>query len=341
MASTSTQSSDIAYSLRVALATSVCLVLVAWLHLYHGNLAVWTTFMVMVTYQFTAFQKGVERILGRGLGIVIALLILVLCRDALALSLFLEGLAILVFFYVYFSGELAYTFLNAGLYLGVILEIGRHEPATVVSHAQEMALAIVVGVLVADLVSWLWGAESSLAITPGGSPLWPVRALPISRSLMLIVTLVLTLTVAHFFNMPTSTTIVSVMMLTVAADLQALLLKGELRLVGALLGGGFGLFTFMLVNRVPHFPVMVGMLFLGIFLATYIARTAGAYAYAGVQMGLVFPLVVVVPGREFGDVNSAFGRIEGAIIALAASLLVAMVWKRIELRLLSVQAREV
>ena len=39
-----------------------------------------------------------------------------------------ECLALLVFFYVYFCNRLAYTFLNAGLYLAVIMQIGRGEP---------------------------------------------------------------------------------------------------------------------------------------------------------------------------------------------------------------------
>jgi uncharacterized membrane protein YccC len=322
--------SEIANSLRVAFATVLCLVLVAWLDLEHANLAVWTTFMVMVQFQFSAFQKGVERILGRGLGILLALVILVVCRNAWILALVLEALGLLTFFYVYFTGQLAYTFLNAGLYLSAVLEIGRNEPSTVLAEAEELFLSIVIGVVVADVVIWLTSTERTFAIKPGGTALFPLQPTAISRSLMLIVTLVLTVITANFLKMPTSSTLISVMMLTVTPNLQALLLKGELRLVGAVLGASWGLLTFALVNRAPHFPIMAAMVFLGIFMATYLARTAGDYAYAGVQMGLVLPLVVVVPLREFGDVDSAMYRLEGVIIALAASLLVGGVWTRLE-----------
>src|SRR5262249_59678463 len=57
-------------ALLTAGASVVCLVLAEWLGLTHSNLAVWTTYLVMAQYTFTRFQKGVERVVGRGLGIL-------------------------------------------------------------------------------------------------------------------------------------------------------------------------------------------------------------------------------------------------------------------------------
>src|SRR5258708_19408691 len=48
----------------------VCLVLAELFGLEHANLAVWTTYLVIAQYPFTRFQKGLERVVGRGLGIL-------------------------------------------------------------------------------------------------------------------------------------------------------------------------------------------------------------------------------------------------------------------------------
>jgi hypothetical protein len=48
-------------------------------------------------------------------------------------------------------------------------------------------------------------------------------------------------------------------------------------------------------------------------------------------MGLVLPLVVVAPRSEFGSLHPAVLRLEGILLGLAASILVAGVWPRFPL----------
>ena len=124
------------HALRVALAATACLVVVELGRLQHGNLAVWTTHMVMSQYTFSIFQKGVERIVGRGLGIVAGLVVVTLFRDAPVVALLVESVLLLAFFYVYFAGRLAYTFLNAGLYVVAMFQIGHANPAAAVPEAE-------------------------------------------------------------------------------------------------------------------------------------------------------------------------------------------------------------
>ena len=64
-----------AHALLTAAASLVCLLLAEALQLEHSDLAVWTTFLVMAQYTFTSFQKGLERIVGRGLGILAGLVV--------------------------------------------------------------------------------------------------------------------------------------------------------------------------------------------------------------------------------------------------------------------------
>jgi uncharacterized membrane protein YccC len=309
-----------------AIASVVALVLAEWLDLKHANLAVWTTFMVMVQYTFTRFQKGLERVVGRGLGILAGLVLTTWFNEASLLALGLMGVLLTICFYVYFAGRLAYTFLNAGLYVVAVFQIGHADPAAPLPQAEGLFAAVVIGVVAADLVFWVAGAERDLGIRFGEASLWPVRVDWLSQSLMLVVTVLLTLIGATMLGLPAEKAAVSVMVLTVAPHIQALILKGELRIAGLFVAAAWAVATFVLVGLLPYFALFAALLFLGQFVACYLARVAGSYAYAGVQMGLVLPLLVVAPPQEFGSITPAIQRFEGIVLGLAASLLVACLW---------------
>jgi uncharacterized membrane protein YccC len=318
--------SALGMALRGALAAVVCLTLAEGWRLEHANLAVWTTHMVTAQYPFTAFQKGVERILGRGLGILVGLVILTLFSNAPVLALALKLLALLVFFYVYFVGRLAYTFLNAGFYLAAIVSIGVADPSAAVPEGKALLWAVVLGVVVADLVMWLTGAESDLSIRAGGGPLLPLNYGHLNQSLMLVVTVALTQLVTGYLNLPTETTLTSLMLLTIAPDIQSMLRKGELRLLGAVLGTAWALGSVLLLVQSPHFLLLAALLFLGMFLAAYWTRTSPTYSYAGLQMGLVLPLALVMPLRESTNIHASLQRLEGIVTAVVMLVLVGGVW---------------
>ncbi len=254
---------DTGHALLTASACVVCLVLAEVFGLEHANLAVWTTHLVLAQYAFTRFQKGLERVVGRGLGILAGLVLTTWFHDTPVLTLVLIAVLLLAFFYLHFAGRLAYTFLQAGLYLVAMFQIGHASPASAVTAAVELFAAIVLGVLVADMVTWLAGAERDLGLRVGGAPLWPLRGAWLSQTLMLAVTVLLTLLGAHALGLPPGAAAISVMLLTVTPHLQALLLKGELRIAGLLLGTAWGLGIFLLVGLLPHFPLLAALVFLG------------------------------------------------------------------------------
>jgi uncharacterized membrane protein YccC len=319
-------------ALLTAGATVVCLVLAEWFGLAHANLAVWTTYLVLAQYPFTRFQKGLERVVGRGLGILAGLFLTTWFHDTALLTLALIAALLTTCFYFYFAGRLAYTFLQAGLYLVATFQIGHADPASAVPAAGGLFAAVVLGVAVADVVSWLSGAERDLGIRLGGAPLWPVRGDWLSQSLMLAVTVLLTLLGAHALGLPPEKAAISVMLLTVTPHVQAMIQKGELRLAGALLAAAWAVGTFLVVARLPHLPLLAGLLFLGQFVAAYLTRTAGKYSYAGLQMGLVLPLLVVAPPADFGSLTPVVQRLEGVVLGLVASVVVAVLWPRFPLR---------
>ena len=67
-------------------------------------------------------------------------------------------------------------------------------------------------------------------------------------------------------------------------------------------------------------------MFFGTYLAGVLARQSAAWGYAGVQMGLVLPMILIVPHHEFGTIWSALARVAVALIAIASSLFVGFVW---------------
>lgn len=181
------------HALLTAAASSLCLVFASALNLEHGDLAVWTTFLVMAQYAFTSFQKGVERIVGRGVGILAGLVLTTWFNETPLFTLGVMGVLLTAFFYLYFAGRFAYTFLQAGLYLVAVFQIGHAAPDVVLPEAKELFAAIVLGVVVADVVNWLAGVEGDVRISVEGAPLRPLRVDWLSQSLMLAVTVLLTL----------------------------------------------------------------------------------------------------------------------------------------------------
>src|SRR5262249_43067464 len=102
-------------ALRVAAAAAIALIVSEWWHLPHTNLAVWTTHMVMSSHAHTTFQKGFERVVGRGAGILLGTLLVSLLGEQKLLALGLELAGLLAFFYAHFCGRMSYTYQNAGL----------------------------------------------------------------------------------------------------------------------------------------------------------------------------------------------------------------------------------
>src|SRR5260370_4222293 len=110
-------------ALLTAGASVVCLVLAELFGLEHANLAVWTTYLVTAQYPFTRFQKGLERVVGRGLGILAGFVLTTWFHDTPVPTGALIAVLLTTCFYIYFAWRLAYTFLQAGLSFGSMCQL--------------------------------------------------------------------------------------------------------------------------------------------------------------------------------------------------------------------------
>ena len=203
-----------------------------------------------------------------------------LTRNATGLGFVLELLAVVPLFYLYFSNRLAYTFLNAGLYLAVVMQTGRSDPSNLLTYAGGLFAAIVLGVIVADLVTWLSGVERDVTIHAEGQPLFPLDGARLEHSVMLMLTVAVAQIASHYLHLSSSTALVSVMLLTITPDFQSLLRKGKLRLVGAVLAILFALCALTVLTRIPSFVLLVSLMFFG----TYLAVRSPAKALPGAML---------------------------------------------------------
>ncbi len=322
----------IRHAMRTATGATLCLVVGEWLGLKHTNLAVWTTYMVMAQHPYTSFQKGVERIVGRVLGVLAGLVAATWLVETPLLSQAFLSLFLVFCFYLYFAGRLAYTFLNAGLYAVVLFEFGKSNPRMAPAEGLALCLAIIVGVAAADIVNWLVGAEASMQIEFGAQPLWPIRRDWLNQCAMLAVTVLVASHIADLLELPLLDTAISVMFLIVTPDIQSLIQKGELRVAGAIMATLYALFVFLVMALEPHFILLAVLVFLGLMLASYVTHEAGSYSYAGLQMGLVLPMLIVSPPSDFGSLTTAFQRLEGIAIALTLSVVIGTLWPKFPVR---------
>jgi uncharacterized membrane protein YccC len=318
--------SPLARATRIAVAAVLSLFVSELFHLTYSNLAVWTTHLIMVKYDHTVFQKGIERIVGRFLGIFVGWALLAVFKDAWGLRLCFEAILVTALFYLYFAQRLAYTFLNAGILTVTIIGIGDQDPTLAYVAGREILAAVAIGILAANLVMWSTYGELDLSIQTGLEPLLPLRLDWLNHSAMLTASALVAVLLSGALILPTPQSIISVLVIGIAPDIQQGLRKGELRLLGAVLALAWGALTFVLVGRLPYFLVFTGMLFFGMLLAAYLTRASDAFSYAGLQMGLVLPLLVVVPLHELGDVESVVARLEGVVAALVSTLVIGSIW---------------
>jgi uncharacterized membrane protein YccC len=308
-------------ALRVAAAASITLVIAGWWHLPHANLAVWTTHMVMSSHPYTTFQKGLERVVGRGAGILLGTLIVSFLGEQKVLALGLEVLGLLAFFYAHFCGRMAYTYQNAGLYLQAMLQVGDGDPSAAWVNGGWMFLAIVLGVAVASLVSWFTGAEHDLSIVPGEGSLLPIRRGPLARSAEVTATLLLAQYAFFALDMPPDANTFTLFMISVIPDYPRMQERTAHYVGGILAGVAYAVPALLLLNRVPRMAMFVALVALGTFVASYIAQSKGNVRFVGIEMGMIFPLLLVLPFDMVQSPSTTFYN----IVALFTYTLIAVV----------------
>lgn len=312
--------------LRVAAATTLCVLLTELFHLHMGYLSVISAHIVMSQYQYTSFQKGVERIFGRVSGVWYGLLVVEFFHEKPFLFLGLMAAGQMAAGYLYASGRLNYAALQFGVFSPVVAEMGLADPASIVPTAQSIIWQVVLGVGAAILVNWLTGAEGPAFIETKGPPLWPLRGDWLSQGAMLATTAMTTMLASLLLELPVTPAMVSAMLLVIVPDLQALRRKAGQRALAVLIGGAYAFVGLFLLARLPHFGLLLALSFLAMFCAAYFTRASANYSYAALQTGFVIPMVLICTANELGSFAPAVQRFIGIGVGVLISMTVHYLW---------------
>jgi uncharacterized membrane protein YccC len=328
MATDNAEAANLRLALRIAVSATICLIISQLFAFEQPALSVYTCHLAMVLFPYSAFQKMMERLIGRILGVAYGLALIVFLNDAPLLVLALLMLGQLVFFYVNASGRLSYASLMGGLFVGVVVEIGIAQSAVAAqAYAVSLVEQLVLATIVIILINTMSGAERIFAIETRGEPLLPLRREWLSKSAMVSTGQMLSMLIAIWFDLPTLPTMISATVLAVTTtDAIAMSEKALERSAGAILGGGYALIAMVLLVYVPDFSLLLALVFYGMFLAAYFTRAVPRFSYTFLQSGLVMPLVLIGANGDLGSIATAIQRLFGVAVGLVSAETIYLCW---------------
>src|SRR5262249_13327219 len=105
-------------------------------------------------------------------------------------------------------------------------------------------------------------------------------------------------------------------------------------LAGILAGFAYGVAAAFLTSRLPGFPLVLALVFLGQFLANLAYQKLPRYGVAGLQAGLALPFAyLATPGPEWGSFAAVRTRFAGLAVAGVTAVVVhAYLWPVLPMR---------
>jgi hypothetical protein len=107
-------------------------------------------------------------------------------------------------------------------------------------------------------------------------------------------------------------------------------------LAGLLAGFAYGVLAAFLTSRMPHFPLLLALVFLGEFVANLAFQRLPRYGVAGLQAGLAIPFAyLATTGPEWGSFAAVRTRFAGLVVAGFTAVVVhAYLWPVLPMHLL-------
>src|SRR5262249_53252971 len=132
-------------------------------------------------------------------------------------------------------------------------------------------------------------------------------------------------------DMPPDANTYTLFLISVIPDFPRMRERTGYYVAGILAGIAYAVPALLLVNRVLHLPMFVALVGFGEFLASYIAQSKGNNRFRGIEMGMLFPLLLVLPCSLVQTPSMTFYN----IVALFTYTLIAVVlgWTWLTIRL--------
>jgi hypothetical protein len=223
-------------------------------------------------------------------------------------------------------------------------EASRANGATLLAHPIEQSVLhrVIQGLqsvttahnaLLANLRAGLAGELVSLRAFPSGRRLIDVNSVRSGTKLVLILLVLLAEEVGLHFPGGSQVAFFA----TFFASTGNLGRQNKTDVVGlaGLLGGFvFGVVAAFITSRLPQFPLLVGLVFLGEFLASLTYQRLPRYSAAGVQAGLALPFAYLgTTGAAWGSFSEVRTRFWGLVVAGFSAVVVhAYVWPVLPMR---------
>lgn len=117
--------------------------------------------------------------------------------------------------------------------------------------------------------------------------------------------------------------LITALLISAQANLGQATLKERLRFVAVVIGGLYGLICLIIISISPNFLVYLLLFTLGLFVGSYIATGSERVSYAGVQTGIVLPMILLISnGPSTGSLQIAIERFVGVIVGGAIALII-------------------
>lgn len=170
--------------------------------------------------------------------------------------------------------------------------------------------------------------EESSARAASPAPSSQVSIASLQKSIMITSTLMLVYGSLIWLNLPGGEpALVAGLIVAIPANLGKSMSKWKLRCLGAFSGAVYGLVAITLVAYLPFFPILLLLVVLGIFLASYVALGSETLSYAGLQAGIALALVLVYAPGPPVSLDPGVARFCGAIFGgIAATVVQYLLW---------------
>src|SRR5262249_35812935 len=129
----------------------------------------------------------------------------------------------------------------------------------------------------------------------GEGSLLPIRAEPLARSAQVTATILLAQYVFFALDLPPDANTYTVFLLSVIPNYPRMRERTGYYVGGILAGVAYAVPALLLLNRVLPLPMLVALVAFGEYLASYVAQSKGNIRFVGIEMGLIFPLMLVLP----------------------------------------------
>jgi len=112
-----------------------------------------------------------------------------------------------------------------------------------------------------------------------------------------------------------------------SANIGQLYMKGRSGTIGVLGGIAMGILGVLVVTQSPHFPVLLGLFAIAIFVAAYASTAGEPFGFAGLQAALVTPYMFIYFEGPRWTVEDAATRACALVVSAATAMLVQrLVW---------------